>query len=186
VARRSAGTAAPPAAAAPARTAVVRRVATRAPGAAGKAAKAADAVRAHRDRKTSRLVAKSLRPPAARWRTLLVAEFLASMLITQLGPLTDKDKLTSPAKLMTRSSALMGVFLVLALVSTGGEQAAKIAAAFGGLVTVALAMSDRDVFVVLAKRLDDAHKGPAGPTAGAGDAVGSVAAGGAVAAAGGM
>jgi hypothetical protein len=72
------------------------------------------------------------------------------MLIVALSPLTDKHKVDTPGAWMKRMAALMGVFLVLALISAMGQGAARTSAAFGGLVALVLAVSERDLFVKLA------------------------------------
>jgi hypothetical protein len=99
-------------------------------------------------------------------RQLLVAEFVVCVLILGLSPLTDKHKTDTPPAWLKRGTSICGVFIVLGLVATGGPKAARLAASFGGLVTLALALSDRDVFVAIARRLGAASgTGPAGPEA---------------------
>lgn len=83
-------------------------------------------------------------------RRALVAEFTVCIAIIALSPLTDKHKTDAPADWMKRMAAAMGVFLVLALISAMGRGGARTAAAFGGLVAVVLAVSERDLFVKIA------------------------------------
>lgn len=97
-------------------------------------------------------------------RRILVAEFVISTLIVGLSPLTDKHKTDPPAAYVKRVTALALLYVGLGLASTGGRGASKIAAAFGGLVTLALLVSARDVFTVIAQRFTEAPEtGPAGP-----------------------
>lgn len=114
-------------------------------------------------------------------RRVLVAEFTLCMVVVAFAPLSKKGE--SAAAFMKRASALMGVFLLLALVSTAGRGASRAAAGFGALVTLGLLISSRSVFTVLATKIgstagegpdDDAHvaDGDAGESVGgaAGDA----------------
>lgn len=81
------------------------------------------------------------------FRQVLVAEFLICMVVAALSPLTDRKKDEPAPAHMKRLTAIMGLFFVLGLVSAGGRGAAKLAAGFGGLVTVTLAISNRDLFM---------------------------------------
>lgn len=95
---------------------------------------------------------------------LLVAELVASVLIVALSPMTDKHKLDSPATFIKRLSAVAALYVILGLVASAGRGPARFAAGFGGLVTLSLMLSSRDVFVVLAQRFGaDLNEGPAGP-----------------------
>jgi len=100
---------------------------------------------------------------------LVVVEFVVCMVIVALTTMTDEHREESPAVWMRRMSALMGVFLVLGLLSAAGQGAAKAAAGFGGLITVALLVSERNLFVQLAKVFGASGGAPApgtGPPAG--------------------
>lgn len=91
-------------------------------------------------------------------RRIIVAEFMVCMVIVALSPLTDRKREEAPADFMKRMAAIMGVFFVLGLVSAAGRNAAKGAAGFGGLVTVALAVSSRDVFMKLGTLFDSSAR----------------------------
>lgn len=80
-------------------------------------------------------------------KRLLVAEFLVCMVVAALSPLTDRKKAETPVAHMKRLTAIMGLFFVLGLVSAAGRTGARAAAGFGGLVTVTLAISNRDLFM---------------------------------------
>lgn len=75
---------------------------------------------------------------------VLVAEFIACMVLYGLGPLL--GQVDSPGAWLKKGAAVTGLFLVLALIASGGPKAARIAAAFGGLCTLALAINDRELF----------------------------------------
>src|SRR5574342_190987 len=83
-------------------------------------------------------------------KKILVAEFTVCMVIIALSPLTDRHKDEPAGKWMRRMTAVMFLFILLGLVSAGGAGAAKLSAAFGGLVTVVLAVSERDLAIRLA------------------------------------
>lgn len=84
-------------------------------------------------------------------RRIIVAEFAICAVVVALSPLTDAAKQEKPGAWMKRMSAVMGVFLVLALVSAAGRGPARAAAGFGGLVALVLAISDRNLFARLAE-----------------------------------
>lgn len=84
---------------------------------------------------------------------LLIALFLVSMVIVAFSPLTDKHRNEPPAAFMKRASAVMGLYFVLGLISSAGAGAAKAATGLGGLVTVALLVSERNVLTVLAAKI---------------------------------
>lgn len=83
-------------------------------------------------------------------RRIIVTEFAICIVIAALSPMTDPARAEKPTAWMKRITAIMGVFFVLGLISAGGAGAAKAAAGFGGVVTVALAVSERNLFVKLA------------------------------------
>lgn len=93
---------------------------------------------------------RAMRSPA---RKVLVAEYILCMIILAFSPLTDKHGTDGAVKWMKRGTAMSVLFLLLGIISSGGPRAEKVAAAAGGLVTVALAMNDRDIFATMATRL---------------------------------
>lgn len=107
--------------------------------------------------------------PGSPARRVLVAEFAACMAVLAFSPLTDRHAEESPAAFMKRASAVMGVFFVLGLIASGGRGASRAAAGFGALVTVALLVSQRSLFVVLARKVgtgagEKPEEGPAPPS----------------------
>lgn len=116
----------------------------------------AGAVGAAKDRAAAR---RAARGSSGR---VLVALFLVCMVVVAFSPLTDKHKSEPPAAFMKRMSAVMGLFFVLGLISSAGPGAAKASAGLGGLVTVALLVSERSVLTVLAAKVGtDAGEVPA-------------------------
>lgn len=85
-------------------------------------------------------------------RRVLVAEFLVCITILALSPLGTKHSGDSPVAWMKRGAAICALFFILALVSSGGPKAAKVSAGFGGIVTLALLLSSKDLFSTLAAR----------------------------------
>jgi hypothetical protein len=100
--------------------------------------------------KGTKAVADTVAPTSAA-RKVLLAEFCSCMVVLAFSPLTGKSP--SAGAFMKRGSAIMGVFFLLGLVATAGRGAARASAAFGGLVTLVLLVSDRSIFTVLAKKL---------------------------------
>jgi len=90
---------------------------------------------------------------ATRSRRLLTAEFLACAAILFLTMVSPKHAKDSPADWLRRASALALLFLVLGLISTGGPRTNRLAAGLGGLVTLGMAIQERDLFTTLAARL---------------------------------
>lgn len=80
-------------------------------------------------------------------RRVIVAEFLACMAIAAFTPLTDEKQGELPAAFMKRMTAIMALFFILGMVSAAGRGPSRFAAGFGGLVTLALALSSKSVFV---------------------------------------
>lgn len=98
------------------------------------------------------------------YKKILIGEFVVCLVITALSPLTDKHKKDSPADMMKRMSAVAVLFIILGLVGGGGRSAGKMAAGFGGIVTLVLLLSERDVLTVLAEKFSTPGKsGPTGP-----------------------
>lgn len=120
----------------------------------GQAGAAAGAVggllSAHGEKKQAARMRRAMRSPA---RKILVAEYIVCMIILAFSPLTDKHGTDGAVKWMKRGTAMSVVFLLLGIVSSGGPRAEKVSAAFGGLLTLALVMNDRDVFATMATRL---------------------------------
>jgi hypothetical protein len=83
---------------------------------------------------------------------VLVMEFVICIIILGLFPLTkgEDDKL-SPGAWMKKGSAVCSLFLLLGLLSSGGKTAAKVATAFGGIVTLTLLVNERTIFVRIAE-----------------------------------
>lgn len=102
-------------------------------------------------------------------RRVLVAEFVVCMIILGLSPLASStDRPVDAKQWMKRGTATCALFLVLGLVSSGSNGMAKISAAFGGLVTLALMVDQRNLFGIIAKKLG----APASSTAEESDAGG--------------
>lgn len=97
-----------------------------------------------------------------RARRVLVVEFMLCLVIIGLSPLTDRRKDEPPGTWLRRMAAVLGLFFLLGLMSAAGERAASLAAGVGGLVTVALAVSERNVFAAVAAALNRSGDGKAG------------------------
>lgn len=91
--------------------------------------------------------------PASSSRRVLIAEFVLCMVFLAFSPLVEKHKDESAGAFMKRGSATMGLFFFLALLSTAGRGASRAAAAFGGLVTLVLVISQRSIFTLLTTKL---------------------------------
>lgn len=89
-----------------------------------------------------------------RMKRLVVAEFAVCIVIVALSPLTDRHKEEAPAAWMKRMTAVLALFFILGIISAMGRGAAKAAAGLGGLVTVALLVSERDLLARLADLFD--------------------------------
>ncbi len=76
----------------------------------------------------------------------LVAEFLICMMILGLSPLAKAQGETKASAFMKTGTAMAGVFVILGLISAIGPKSSRTAAAFGGLVTLALLIDQRSVF----------------------------------------
>jgi hypothetical protein len=107
---------------------------------------AAGGVSAHREKAAERAAGRGSA------QQLLVAEFIVCMILLALSPMSS-DKEIAPKDWMKRGSAMCALFLVLGLVSHGSAAVAKVCAAFGGIVTVALLVDQRSVFTVIAEKL---------------------------------
>lgn len=78
-------------------------------------------------------------------RRLLLGEYALCLIVLGLGSLVaPKGSNNGVPRLMVKASGLSGLFLLLGLVSSGGTAAAKVAVAFGGLVTVTYLVSSSD------------------------------------------
>lgn len=97
-------------------------------------------------------------------RKVIVAEFAVCIVIAALSPLTDRKRDEKPGAFMKRMSAIMALFLILALVSAMGRTASRISAGLGGLITVGLVVSERDLFIQLARIFGSANDKPAAGT----------------------
>lgn len=81
---------------------------------------------------------------------LLLAEFLICFTILGLGTIIAPSgtNQASVSRLMVKSSAFAGIFLILALTAATGPKASKAAAGLGGLVTVAYAVTSPDAIAI--------------------------------------
>ncbi|MEV8530086.1 hypothetical protein AB0451_39440 [Streptomyces sp. NPDC052000] len=92
---------------------------------------------------------------ARRWawadnRRLLTAEFIACVVVLGLGTLlAPKGSKDGIPRLMIKGTALSGLFLLLALVASGGKGPARAATAIGTLVTAAYVLTSSDVHNVV-------------------------------------
>lgn len=123
-------------------------------------------------------------------RKLLTAQYVACLVILFLGTLVapsgSKDDLT---RAMVKGSALSGVFLILALVASGGRGPTKAATAIGTLITAAYLLTSSDMhnvtawtarFFANAKNLTSGDSGSEDGGDGDGGGDGATGAGGAV------
>jgi hypothetical protein len=98
-------------------------------------------------------------------RRFLVAEFLICMVLVTIGPLAESRRGESSGTWLKRASAIFGIFFVLGLITTGGRSAAKAAAGFGGVVAVAMLVTNRDAIVTIGKTIDkDSGDDVSGPS----------------------
>jgi hypothetical protein len=111
---------------------------------------ASGGVKAHAAKKAAKRAKHAALGPG---RQLLVAEFILCMVILALSPLTDRHKTEGPQAFLKRGAATCALFFILGLISSAGRGPTKIAAYGGGLVTLTLLVSDRDVFAALAAKL---------------------------------
>lgn len=78
-------------------------------------------------------------------RRVLVAEFLVCFIILGAGTIVSpQGDGNGVPRLMSKGTALAGLFLILALTSAAGEKSARAAAGLGGLVTVAYLVTSKD------------------------------------------
>jgi hypothetical protein len=119
----------------------------------------------------------------SRPRQLLVMEFVTCAGILLFAPVSDKHAGDKPADWLRRSSALALLFLMLGLLATAGPKVGRLAASLGGLVTLTLLVSERDVLTQLAARVSP---GGGSTPAAVGSDVGAGAAAGAGAIVGGL
>lgn len=102
---------------------------------------------------------KAAMRPYGRLRRVIVIEFLICMAIVALSPMTDRRRDEPAGSVMKRLAAVLGLFFVLGLMSAGSAGLARFSAGLGGLVTIVLAVSERNLFATIAGRLsarDDA------------------------------
>lgn len=117
---------------------------------------------------------KKARPTTGPQRAL-VAEFTVCILILAFSPLAVAANEITPRAWIKRGSAMCGVFLLLALVSSVGPRTARASVAFGALVTLVLLVDQRSIFTVLAERFNSDDPQSSG-VAEAGEGVADVAA----------
>lgn len=94
-------------------------------------------------------------------RRLIIVEFLLCMVVAGLTPITDEKKQEGPGGFMKRMTAIMGVFLLLGLLSAAGRGSARFAAGLGGVITVALVISNRSVFMTITRIFEKDDRGGA-------------------------
>ncbi len=94
-------------------------------------------------------------------RRIIVAEFALCAVIVALSPLTDEKKDEKPGHWMKRMTAVMALFFLLGLISAAGTGAARVAAGFGGIVTVALAVGERNLFTKIGEIFKSDKDSPA-------------------------
>lgn len=84
-------------------------------------------------------------------RKSLLAELVVCMVILLLGSMVrdNDDGTSSVVRLMVKGSALLAVFFVLSIMSTGGPGAQKAAGAIGLLVVMTYALTSQDVNNIL-------------------------------------
>lgn len=128
--------------------------------------------------------------PAKTYHRIVLAEFATCLVLIGAAPIVapattsrkghvEVDTGVSLAGPLVRLTALCVVFFVLALMASG-QRAGKVAAAFGGLVTLGVAMNSIEVFTALAKAFGGGKPGPAAPGAGAAAGAAGAAAAGAI------
>jgi hypothetical protein len=80
------------------------------------------------------------------YQPVILAEFVAAIVLVALSPVASKanpDGLSPYAgKDMVKLGAVTGVYFILALLSTGGQSAGRYAAWFGGLILLAVGLSE--------------------------------------------
>lgn len=129
------------------------------------------------------VIRKELKPHGAlsrgNPRRILVVEFLVCFIILGAGTIVaPQGQGNGVPRLMSKGTALAGLFLILALTSAGGEKSARAAAGLGGLVTVAYIATSKDATNIAAwmKRfyggshpgqLQEAGQAPESPVQGA-------------------
>lgn len=111
-----------------------------------------------------------------RFVRVLKAEWLLCIVILGLSPLADPEGEESIGDAIKRVAAATGLFFILGLVAAAGPKAAKAAAGLGGLITIALLVSSRDVFGAVADRVQTGFRGVAGAEGDAGETLGGAAA----------
>lgn len=78
----------------------------------------------------------------ARNNKLLLGEFFAAILLLVLGAMAESDPTQAGSKAAVRGTAIAAVFTVLALVSSGGQGARKVANVLGLLVVLAYLVNE--------------------------------------------
>lgn len=78
-------------------------------------------------------------------RRILVAEFLVCFVILGAGTIVAPQGAGNGVpRLMSKGTALAGLFLILSLLSAAGEKSTRAAAGLGGMVTVAYLVTSKD------------------------------------------
>lgn len=109
------------------------------------------------------------------YQAVILAEFVAAIVLTAATPIAKKKSTTgglSPyvAGDMVQIAAITILYFILALVSVGGGSAARFSAWFGGLILLAVGLTEA---TTIAKTLDVFGTSVAPPNAGTGVAEGS-------------
>jgi hypothetical protein len=99
-------------------------------------------------------------------RKALIVEFLVCLLIVVLSPLNPKHKGEGFTPWVKRTTAVMFLFVLLGVLSAAGRGAAKLAVALGGLMTVVLALSQRDLIVTVTSLFGPSDENQLQPDAG--------------------
>lgn len=110
-----------------------------------------------------------VRLPSKTYHRIVLAEFIATVLIIAAGPIVvpQKSSAGSDAVSVTfagplvRLTAVCVLFFILALMATG-ERSGKVAAAFGGLVLTGAAVNAGDMWSALASAVGAVKPGTAG------------------------
>jgi hypothetical protein len=92
-----------------------------------------------------------------------VAEFAISIVIVALAPMSADRRNEPAARMMRQATAVIGLYFLLGLLASAGRGPAKAAVGLGGLVTLTLAVTERNVFLTIAQALGSKSGTPSGP-----------------------
>lgn len=82
----------------------------------------------------------------------LLAEFLLCLVVVALSPSVRPKGEVTPGAWMKRGSAVCALFILLGMLASVGDRSSRVAVAVGGLVTLGLAVSEREVIGSLLQR----------------------------------